>query len=408
MLGWIREKFGAVVIGGIITFIAFVFIFSGVFSPKATRGLHEGAVAGTVNGDAISITEFNRELNRRLEFFKAIAGGKISEEQLKMFRVREGVFQELVNKKLMVQEAGRQGLIASDEELRDKISEIPAFQKTGKFDLLTYRQVLEANNYSPTSFERLVREDISLQQWDSFFRDRVRVSNEEIKKEFLLKQDKRDLKYIMLTPETTQKNVSIDPSEVQKFLGDSGKLNIAKMKYEEGKKGPYKGQSFDQAKEGIARSVLASEKLGEIQKMNDQLADQVVAAMTAEKSSDAKVNQILKPYNIQVKATGWIVRQGFFIPGLGEVRDIASEVFATQSKQGSKAKKYTLPGRTIVAVVTDVQKPEIGKLNVERDGLMQQIASKKSKELQQEWLKKLVGKAKVDTNSAVVGADQAM
>ena len=59
MLSWIREKFGTVVIGGIITFIAFVFVFYGVFSPKSTRGLHEGAVAGTVNGDSISIADFN-------------------------------------------------------------------------------------------------------------------------------------------------------------------------------------------------------------------------------------------------------------------------------------------------------------------------------------------------------------
>ena len=81
------------------------FIFYGVFSPKSTRGLHEGAVAGTVNGEPISIAEFNRELNRRMEFFKNLAGGQFSEEQLKAFRVREGVFQELVNRRLLVQEA---------------------------------------------------------------------------------------------------------------------------------------------------------------------------------------------------------------------------------------------------------------------------------------------------------------
>ena len=102
MLNWIREKFGRAVIGGIITFIAFVSVFYGVFSPKATRGLHEGAVAGTVNGDPISIADFNRELNRRMEFFKNLGGGKLSDEQLKSFRIREGVFQELANRKLMI------------------------------------------------------------------------------------------------------------------------------------------------------------------------------------------------------------------------------------------------------------------------------------------------------------------
>src|SRR3954454_9073989 len=113
MLSWIREKFGTVVIGGIISFIGFVFAFYGVFSPKATRGLHEGAVAGTVNGDPISIAEFNRELNRRMEFFKNLGGGKISDEQLKSFRIKEGVFHELANRKLMIQESQHQGLLAA-------------------------------------------------------------------------------------------------------------------------------------------------------------------------------------------------------------------------------------------------------------------------------------------------------
>src|SRR5689334_4439720 len=114
MLAWIREKFGTAVIGTIISLIAFVFVFYGVFSPKATRGLHEGAVAGTVNGDPISISEFNRELSRRVEYFKNLTGGKLTEEQMKMFRLREGVFQELVNRKLLSQEAHHIGLTASD------------------------------------------------------------------------------------------------------------------------------------------------------------------------------------------------------------------------------------------------------------------------------------------------------
>src|SRR5688572_7331192 len=102
MLSWIREKFGTVVIGGIIAFIAFVFVFYGVFSPKSTRGLHEGAVAGTVNGDSISISDFNRELTRRIEFFKMYSGGKLTDEQIKTFRIKENVFQELVNRKMLV------------------------------------------------------------------------------------------------------------------------------------------------------------------------------------------------------------------------------------------------------------------------------------------------------------------
>lgn len=409
MLSWIREKFGTVVIGGIITFIAFVFVFYGVFSPKSTRGLHEGAVAGTVNGDPISISDYNRELNRKIEFFKNMAGGKISDEQLKMFRIREGVFQELANRQLMLQEATRQGLLASDEEVREKIKEIPAFQKDGKFDLLTYRQVLEANHHTPNSFERLVRDDVSLQQWDAYFRDRVRVSEDEIKREFMISQDKRNIKYVLLTTDAARSKVSVDAAEIQKFLADPAKQNLAKMKFEEGKATLYKGQTFDTAKDSIARMILAGEKTDEIQKANSQLAEQVMKVLTADKSSDSKVNALIKAANAQVKSTGLMTRQSNYVAGIGEAKELLNDAFAIQSpidaRQGGKAKKYVLPGRVLVAVVTETQKPNLAQLDTERGALLRQIFGKKSRELYQDFMKKISSKAKIDMNPAVVGAE---
>src|SRR6185437_7639985 len=101
--------------GAIISVIAFIFVFYEVFIPKATRGLHEGSVAGTVNGDPISISDFRRELNRRVEFYKKMSGGKLTDEQLRLLKIQELVFQELANRKILLQEAKKQGLLASDE-----------------------------------------------------------------------------------------------------------------------------------------------------------------------------------------------------------------------------------------------------------------------------------------------------
>ena len=407
MLSWIREKFGTVVIGSIIAFIAFVFIFYGVFSPKSTRGLHEGAVAGTVNGDPISIGEFNRELNRRMEFFKSIGGGKITDEQLKAFRIKEGVFQELANRKILIQEAQRHELVASDEEIREKIQEIPAFQKEGKFSVTAYKQVLEANNYTPASFERLVREDSSAQRWEHYFQDRVSVSEGELKKEFMNSQDQRNLKYVLLTSDSAKKNVSVSNDEAKKFLEDTSKVNLAKQKYEEGKGGLYKGQKFDDVKEAIAKSILAAGRLEEIQKVNDELAEKVLQAWAKSPTNDAPVNAVLKASGVQVKATGMVSKNQFSLPGLGDVRGILADAFAEKSainpKLGGKAKKYSLPGRTVVAWVSEVKTPDLTQFPAAKEGLMKQLLGKKTRELYQEWMKKVTAKAQIDMNPAVVG-----
>ncbi|MGK5083345.1 SurA N-terminal domain-containing protein [Bdellovibrionota bacterium FG-1] len=404
---WARGKYSTVVSGAIIGFIAFVFIVSGVFNPKSTRGLHEGAVAGTVNGDPISIAEFNRALNQRMEFFKNMGGGKFTDEQLKQFRVKEGVFQDLVRRKLMVQESSKQSMEASDEEVRDRIREIPAFQKESKFDLATYKQVLEANQYTVGSFERMVREDISMQGWQSYFQARVKVADAELKQQFLLTQDKRDIKYVLLTTEAGRQGVQIDPKEMEKFLADPAKLNLAKSQFEMKKDKEFKGMAFDIAKNQIARDILASEKTGEIKKVNEKLGDEAVALLTADKSSDAKVNALLKTYHVEVKKTGFVTRQSSYIPGVGEAKELLADAFAAKSPidpaQGGKAKKYVSANWVLVALVTEAQKPDLAKLATERGQLIRQITTRKQREIYDEWLKKLVAKAKIDTNPAVVG-----
>ena len=410
MLSFMRTKFNQWVVGGIIGFIAFVFVFYGVFNPKSTRGLHEGTVAGEVNGDPIGLAEFNRQLNQRLEFFRQMGGGKITEAQLKAFRVREGVFEELVNRKLMAQAAVSAGLTASDEEVRQKIKEIPAFQKDGRFDTTTYRQVLEANNHTPGSFEKMVREDLSLQSWQRYFKDRVRVSDEEMRREYLVMRDKRDIRYVLLTADSAKRAVQVSDAEVRKFLTDTAKLNLARTQYEQRKASPeMKNLSFDIAKEKIAREILAGEKTEELKKINDRLADQALGVLTASKSSDAKVNALLKPYGVTVKSTGLIARTSPYIPGIGEAKDLMADAFASKSpidpSQGGKPKKYVSGAWWVVAVVAAAERPDLAKLETEREQIVQQLTARKERELYEAWMKRLREGAKIVKNTAVVSED---
>jgi len=405
MLSWIREKFGTAIIGAIISLIALVFIFYGIFSPKNTRGLGEGAVAGTVNGDPISLAEFNRAYKQQEEFFKNMAGGKFSDEQLKSFHIRERVFQDLVRKKLMSQEAEHQGLVASEEELRDQIKKVPAFQKSGQFDLVTYKQVLEANNYSPASFEHMMRDDISTQHWADYFRARVHISNDEVQDEFTISQNKRNLKYVLLTSEVGQKGVKIDTFEVTKYLADPTKLNIAKAQYEQKKAFTYKGKTFDQVKESIAHDILASSKVEEVHKMNESLGAQVAALLKADKGSDAKINALLKPYGAEVKSTGFITKLNPFIPGIGEASELMNDAFASASPIEGKAKKYNSAAWVLVATVSESQKPDLSKLDSERQTLIKQVSQRKEREFFEEWMKKVSAKAKIDPNPAVLQSE---
>lgn len=408
MMTWLREKFGSILVTGIIALVGFVFVFFGLVSPKSTRGLHEGAVAGTVNGDSVSIAEFNREYNRRIEMFRGMAGGKITEEQLKQFKIKERVFQELANRKLMIQEAKNMGMISSDEEIKDRVMEIEAFKKDGRFDLITYRKVLESNNYTPGSFERMMREDLAVQKWSDYFRRRARVTDAEIKRHFIASGDKRMLKYVQITTEAAKKGITIDPKAIDAYLADSGKLAIAKSQFELRKARDFAGKDFESAKREVARDLLASEKIEEVQKLIGSLADQVVPLLQGDAANDAKINSLLKPYGATVKKTAWLGNESGYLAGIGESKELSNDAFKAKSpidaKNGGTAKKYTSAGWTVVALVVDSQRADLSELEKSREAILRQLVYRKEQEMMSEWMRKVQSKAKIETNAAVIGS----
>lgn len=415
MLSWIRTKFGPLVVGAIIGLIAFVFVASDLLNPRTSQGMGGGAIAAEVNGEKITLGEFNREYNRRLEFFKNMAGGKVTAEQLKQFRLKEGVLNELVQRKLMSQSAAKWGVEVSDEELKDRIKEIPAFMKevagVKTFDPLLYKQVLEANKYSPGTFEQMMREDLRLQAWNQFFKGRAKVSDEEVKREFLVNNDKRSLRYVYIDHEHAKKGVQISDADVEKYLKDASRVNVVKNQYEMKKMTVFKGKKLEDVQKEIARGLLASEKVDLIRKEMDRVADLALPLLTAEKSSDARVKEALKSFGIEVKSTGLVSRTSKYLPGVGEAGDVLADAFAEKSPidpaLGGKPKKYSTAGWVMIAVVSETQKPDLAKLDAEKVQIRTQLESKKERELQSAYLKQASDKAKIVKNPAVVSDDEA-
>ena len=406
MLAWIREKFGAIVIGGIVGLIGFVFVVSGVINPRSTRGLHAGAVAGAVNGQPITLGEFNRELSRRLEFFKNLGGG-LSEEQLQAFGLREQVFQELVQRRLLAQAAEKRGTDASDEEVRDRIRQIPAFLKDGRFDPILYKQVLQSNQYTVASFENQIREELLLQSWGRYFRSRVQVSDEELKREFQQTEDKRTLKYAVVSPEMMAAGRSVPDADIQARLKDAANLKVLQSQFETRKKAEFAGKTFDQVKEQLAREAIQSEYLVAAQGEAEKLATVLASEMASDKGSDAKVNAQLKGKGTEVR-TASVNRSENSIPSVGDAPELLNAAFqAPQSPIQGKAKAFRSAGGWVVALVTEVKTPDLAKFDQSKGKLRDQVMSRKERALYNTTLKALTAKAKVERNEDVLRGGQA-
>lgn len=161
MLQSIRENIKGVGAWVIILFLCIPFAFWGInqyFDPVA-----KDAVA-SVNGEEISSFEVEQAYQQRYQqllqaFGDELPPGLINEQALRREQLNQLILQELLRQKLQ-----EMNYRASDEQVRDMIRGIPAFQQDGQFSPDRYRQALLMAGRSPAAFEQLIRRDIALQQ----------------------------------------------------------------------------------------------------------------------------------------------------------------------------------------------------------------------------------------------------
>ena len=411
MFSWIRQKFGPVVVTLIVGGIASIFILTDFLSPRAERGMGRvaGGEAGSVNGEVISAGDFHREVSRRMESFRQMSGGKLSDEQLKMLRVEERVFEELVQRRLVLQDCRKSGTIATDAEVRARIQEMPPFQKNGKFDRATYESLLAGNGLSPGKFEEMIREDLTVQRWTDLVRSRVRVSENEIHREFRAANEKRNIKYVVLDLEAGRRAVRVAPSDIDAFVKDEQKLARAKSKYEQERETRFKAKKFDEVRRDIVRDILAGERIDEARKAYQKLADQIVPLLG--QGPDSRVQALLGPVGVSVKSSGMISMDGARLEGITDPHALLGDAFADKSPilltTGGKARKYESAGWVAVAAVTEVKKPDLSKLAGESPKLEQRIRARKERELEEEWIRSLRDRARIKLNAKVVNPPEA-
>ncbi len=164
-----------------VTVFAFVgTAFVGIIVYKLTGQISGAAV---VNGKEITTTELN--YNARL-LMRDYEDKGIDTAPLRKTIYRQAL-ENLINQELLYQEAEKEGIIATDEEVKRAILDTPAFQENGKFSKEKYYAILRNMSISPEFFEGLLRKDISIKHLLTILRADFYISDFEVDT-FLKKQ----------------------------------------------------------------------------------------------------------------------------------------------------------------------------------------------------------------------------
>ena len=160
MLSVLRRNAGSWAIKFILSFIALTFIWWGV----GTYSERDRNVAATVGGETITTNDLSEAVAGLEKTYREVYGPAFTPEMAKALNLKKQAMDALVQRKLLLGEAAKLGLSATDDELQREIAAISAFQQNGQFRDDLYRSILSSNRITPAAFEASKRVEITMKK----------------------------------------------------------------------------------------------------------------------------------------------------------------------------------------------------------------------------------------------------
>jgi peptidyl-prolyl cis-trans isomerase D len=214
MLDFLRKKKRSWIITILLGLIIIVFV---AFYGGSQQPTGVASNVAEVNGESISQREFIMHYQRAVERYREMFKGSLTPELLKNLNLKHSLLEEMIEARLVLQEARRLGLTATDEELMNAIAEVPEFQVNGRFNKERYIQLLRANRLTPAQFEEDQRKQLTIQRLLGVLADSAHVTEAEVRERYRFEQEKINLQFIRFSANDYLSDVKITDEDVQKF-----------------------------------------------------------------------------------------------------------------------------------------------------------------------------------------------
>jgi peptidyl-prolyl cis-trans isomerase D len=187
----IKGVLGAVV----LAFVATIFLDWGW-----QRSGRPNAHVATLGSEGVSLHEFQMIYTNLTDSYRRLYQDRFTEDFARALNLKQQALDTLVQRKLLLREAQRQGLVVSDAELIEKVQAYPVFQVNGHFDHSRYLQVLRMSRLTPGDFEQNQREELLLGKLENLIKDGVQVTETEVKQAFIHDKEQVSAEYVRVDP----------------------------------------------------------------------------------------------------------------------------------------------------------------------------------------------------------------
>ena len=213
-MSWLKWSLGLVCLAFIIFYI-----------PDFLRGSGADAASGEtiakVADQEITTGEFRRTYQAQLQAYRSAYGSNMSEQLLKQLGIEQQILSQMVDERAALAEADRLKIDVSDEEVRQRILSMPAFQENGTFiGDARYQQLLRMQRppMAPSEFEDSVRRSLKVEKLRGSLTDWLSVTDKELEQEYRRRNDKVKLAIVSFTADTFRNQVSASDSDVAAYF----------------------------------------------------------------------------------------------------------------------------------------------------------------------------------------------
>jgi peptidyl-prolyl cis-trans isomerase D len=348
--------------------------------------------AAKVNGETVSPTEFDQQYIQLARMYQQQGAPDLN--ALLQTRLRQMAMDQLIQRELVDQEAQRQGIVVSDDEVSSAIKAVPGFQSEGRFDVELYRRAVTNAYGSPGKFEERLRKDLAYQKMVALLRGTAKVTDDEVKDAWVAENDRIDLELARFPRALARAEVKVTDAQVKDYVAkESAKLEAYYKAHE---------SRFDRPRRMRARHILVAvaenapqEAQEAAKKKIDALAERVKKgedfAKLAQESSDDPGS----------KAQGGEL--GFFGPGV-MAKPFEQAAAKLQPGQVSEPVRTQFGWHLVKLEAVEPAKKETideAKPEIAREILEDEAAKKLAAQRADETLKKLqAGKSFADVLSA--------
>ena len=204
-----------------LALITLPFAFFGVES--YVRSVGTGDDVARIGDVKISQQQFQLALREQQERLRNQMGGQFDPKMLDVPQARQAILDDLVDQQLLILEAGKRKLYASDEVVRRTIAGIDAFKIDGKFSPERYEVALKAQGMTPAGFEARLRQDLTLQQLATAVGQSGLVARTVSDRILAMQTERRDVQEYRIGPDVFLDKVKLADDAAKKFYDENSR-----------------------------------------------------------------------------------------------------------------------------------------------------------------------------------------